>query len=140
MSERVSNALRRQLYQIARHRCEYCLYPADLADFPHEPDHIVPLQHGGKTELDNLALACFPCNRRKGPNVGSYDELTGQLTRLFHPRHDAWLTHFELVNGFIRPKTDIGRVTVRLLTLNDDRRVCERLLAMELGLLKVQDA
>jgi HNH endonuclease len=28
-------------------------------------DHIVPLAQGGTTILENLALACFHCNRRK---------------------------------------------------------------------------
>lgn len=135
MSERISAALRRQLLHLANHRCEYCLYPLELADFPHEPDHIVAVQHGGKTEIANLALACFPCNRCKGPNIGSYDKLTGQLTRFFHPRLDDWATHFELVDGFVQPKTDIGRVTVRILAINDDKRVAERRLTIELGLM-----
>ncbi len=36
--------------------------------------------------VDNLALACLRCNRHKGPNVGSFDPLTGQLTPFFNPR------------------------------------------------------
>ena len=29
-------------------------------------EHCVPQNHGGTDELDNLALACAPCNRQKG--------------------------------------------------------------------------
>jgi len=32
-----------------------------------EIDHIIPLDQGGSNEMDNLALACRPCNRGKGP-------------------------------------------------------------------------
>lgn len=29
-------------------------------------EHIVPRNHGGSDELDNLALSCGPCNHTKG--------------------------------------------------------------------------
>lgn len=29
-------------------------------------DHIIPESHGGRTSLDNLQAACFPCNSAKG--------------------------------------------------------------------------
>ena len=28
-------------------------------------DHITPLSKGGSHELDNLTIACFPCNAKK---------------------------------------------------------------------------
>ncbi len=127
--------LRQELYQLAKDRCEYCLFPAILADFPHEPDHIIAVQHRGTTAIGNLALACFPCNRHKGSNVGSYDEITGELTRLFHPRRDNWLDHFALVEGEIVPQTDIGRVTAYILQFNTPRRIMERKLAVALQLI-----
>lgn len=135
MSRRVPAKLRREIEILANYQCEYCLFPAQLADYPHEPDHIIPIQHKGKTELGNLALACFPCNRRKGPNVGSFDDWSGELTRFYHPRRDNWQEHFELDNGLIRPITAIGRVTVDILQFNRATRIAERQLAMDLGLL-----
>lgn len=135
MSRRVSTTLRQELYKLAEDRCEYCLFPAELADFPHEPDHIIAIQHRGATALENLALACFPCNRHKGSNIGSYDEVTGELTRLFHPRRDRWRDHFDLANGEIIPKTDIGRVTAFILRFNTPERIIERKLAEALQLL-----
>lgn len=32
----------------------------------YEIDHIVPLSKGGQHKLDNLAISCPTCNRRKG--------------------------------------------------------------------------
>ena len=56
--------LRQELQQLARDRCECCLLPAVRADFPHEPDHIIAVQHRGTTAIGNLALACFPWNKQ----------------------------------------------------------------------------
>ena len=53
-------------------------------------DHILTRQHGGETNLENLALACVHCNQRKGPNIAGRDPVTGEVVRLFHPRQDLW--------------------------------------------------
>jgi 5-methylcytosine-specific restriction endonuclease McrA len=50
----------------AGNRCEYCLLPQWATLLKHEPDHIISVQHGGKTDEMNLALACAHCNRYKG--------------------------------------------------------------------------
>ena len=126
MTTPVPPELRRSVTERAGNRCEYCLFPQAFALYRHEPDHIVPLQHGGATEPANLALACLRCNRYKGPNIGSLDPLTGRLTPLFHPRLHVWAEHFHLVGAEIKPLTPVGRVTVRLLRLNDPDRLAER--------------
>ena len=56
---------------------------------------------------------------RKGPNVAGIDSVTGQLTRLFHPRKDAWDEHFAWNGAKIVARTIIGRVTVQVLGMND---------------------
>lgn len=134
MSEFIPAELRRLVAERAGRRCEYCLLPQTATLHRHEPDHIIPLQHDGVTGAENLALACFRCNRYKGPNVGSFDPATGILTALFHPRLRDWNQHFRLVNGEIRPLTPEGRVTVRLLRLNDPDRLLERRRLIETGL------
>jgi hypothetical protein len=48
------------------------------------------------------------------------------LCRLFNPRTDRWREHFALDGVTIRPLTDIGDVTVRLLQLNHADRLLER--------------
>lgn len=118
----------------AGQRCEYCLLPEAVSLHKHEPDHIVPRQHGGETTADNLALACLRCNRHKGPNVGSFDPLTGQLTRFFNPRQQQWAEHFRLEQAEIIPLTPEGRVTVRIFRLNDANRVGERQALLNVGL------
>ena len=119
-------ALRRRVAERAGYRCEYCLLPQAAALYQHEPDHILPRQHGGETEQHNLALACLRCNRYKGPNVGSFDPVTGVLVPLFNPRTQAWADHFLLDGAVIRPLTPEARVTERLLRLNEEDRVIER--------------
>lgn len=134
MTSSPSAALRKFVAERAGNRCEYCLLPESLALHRHEPDHIVPVQHGGTTDESNLALACMRCNRFKGPNVGSFDPATGLLAPFFNPRKQAWLDHFQLAGHLIVPLTPEARVTVKLLRLNDADRVLERRLMLEAGL------
>ncbi len=134
MTEIISAELRRLVFARARGRCEYCLLPQEAVVFRHEPDHIVPRQHDGRTTADNLALACTRCNRYKGPNVGSFDPETGQLVPFFNPRTQVWTDHFRLDGPVIRPLTPEGRVTVKILRLNDPLRVEERAILIEIGL------
>ena len=68
--------------------------PQEYAEPSHEVDHIIAEKHAGKTELENLALACFHCNNHKGPNIAGLDPDTRALTRIFDPRHDSWKEHF----------------------------------------------
>ena len=44
-------------------KCAYCR-EAVVGDACHI-DHIVPLKHGGKCEIENLALSCIKCNHQK---------------------------------------------------------------------------
>jgi hypothetical protein len=126
--------LRESVIKRAENRCEYCLFPQDFALHKHEPDHVIAQQHDGDTTLENLAMACMRCNRYKGPNVGSFDPLTGILTPFFNPRTQKWSEHFELREAIIQPLTPEGRVTVKILRLNDENRVAERASLIEAGL------
>lgn len=110
----------------AQDRCEYC-GKRQISFFPHEVDHVLAQKHGGQTTLENLALACFECNRYKGSDVASFDPHTGQLTPLFNPRQQKWDEHFRDEEGVIVPLTPEGRVTVMLLRLNEPTRVTERI-------------
>ena len=91
----MKDSLVRFIWQRAKDRCEYCLLPSALSLMPFEVDHVVPHKHGGATGEDNLALACFYCNRYKGPNIAGIDPETGQMCHLFHPRNDSWDQHFQ---------------------------------------------
>ena len=120
---RISAALRREVRERARECCEYCLVAESQVFFPHEPDHVIAKKHGGKTVSENLALACFDCNRFKGPNIATNDDETGELVVLFNPRIQRWSKHFQFDGGRIIPLTAIGRVTEKLLRLNLPVRV-----------------
>lgn len=133
MSSDVGEALRRLVAERARRRCEYCLLHEDDAYFPHQVDHIISRKHGGRSEADNLAYACFRCNAWKGSDIGSLDSQTGQLVPLFHPRRQQWTSHFIMRGFVIEPLTPEAEVTARLLKLNLDKRVAERRLLLAAG-------
>jgi hypothetical protein len=139
MSIDIPTVLRELVFERAAGRCEYCLLPQAAAIYQHEPDHIISRQHDGPTDADNLALACTRCNRYKGPNIGSLDPETGILVPFYNPRKQSWQEHFELVGAVIQPLTPEGRVTVKILRLNDVNRVEERELLIEIGLYPVPD-
>ncbi|MGZ3665455.1 MAG: HNH endonuclease [Ktedonobacterales bacterium] len=117
----------------AQNCCEYCYMPDEATLAPHEPDHVIGEQHGGKTELDNLAFACFRCNRRKGSNIATIDPQTGLLTPIVNPRTDNWSDHFRLNQTVIEPVTSVGRGTASLLRFNDEQRVMLRAALIQQG-------
>ncbi len=55
--------VREYLLEKWRRKCAYC----DAEHVPLEIEHIVPRSKGGSDRASNLALACRPCNQRKGP-------------------------------------------------------------------------
>jgi hypothetical protein len=134
MTGYISAELRRLVVERASERCEYCLiHQTDAALFEHEVDHIIAEKHEGQTTDDNLALACFECNRYKGSDIASIDPQTGQVTPLFNPRQQKWIDHFALEGAEIVPITPEGRTTVRLLRLNAAHRLQRREQLVELG-------
>ena len=108
----------RLVWSRAGERCEYCHLPSALSPLRFHIDHIIPRQHGGRTESENLALACLHCNRHKGPNLAGVDPLTGNVAQLFHPRREAWSDHFEWHGTELAGRTPVGRCTVQVLGIN----------------------
>ncbi|WP_229599773.1 HNH endonuclease [Runella slithyformis] len=106
--------------------CEYCLQSNEFSFIPHQIDHIISIKHGGQTTPDNLAYACFSCNNAKGSDIGTILLPDKTFIRLFNPREDVWQDHFEMENGVIYAKSDIGKATVKVLNLNDINRIIER--------------
>lgn len=127
-SSYVSAELRRLVVARAEGHCEYCLIHEDDTFFGCEVDHIISEKHGGPTESENLALACFTCNRRKGSDVGSVTLENASFTRFYHPRSDRWSDHCALSADvlLIEPRTEVGTVTARILGFNDVERQIER--------------
>ena len=123
----IPEALRRLVVERAQQACEYCLIPDTLSFYSHEVDHVIALKHQGTTAAENLAYACWRCNRFKGTDLGSFDPETTKFSFLFNPRKQQWEQHFRLEEGQIVGLTAEGRTTAVLLKLNTGDRVRERL-------------
>ena len=127
MSAAIPDRLRSLVRERAKGHCEYCLLSEEDTFLFHEPDHILAEKHGGLTIAENMALACFYCNRFKGSDIASLDPQTGMLVRIFNPRTQIWQEHFKLNGPRIEPITPEGRVTERILKPNQSARIRERL-------------
>lgn len=130
----VPQELAEKVRRRARGRCEYCRLPEFGTRAPFEVEHIISKQHRGLTEESNLAWSCAFCNRHKGPNVAGIDPDTRKLVRLFSPRQDRWPRHFSLRKSLIVGRTDVGRTTVDVLQMNNERMMLLRLQLIGLGL------
>ncbi len=123
----IAAELRREVASRAGRRCEYCLiHEADTFLGCHL-DHIISEKHGGLTAVDNLALARVYCNRHKGSDIATLDDV-GRLVPLYNPRTQNWAEHFRFDGVRIEGFTSVGKATARLLRLNDESRLIERLM------------
>lgn len=48
-----------ELRRLARGRCDYCRMPDVIDPLPFQVDHIIAVQHGGKTSLEKLRMELF---------------------------------------------------------------------------------
>jgi len=127
----------RKVWERAQYRCEYCRLPASAILAPFQIDHIIARQHGGSSDLDNLALCCIHCNRFKGPNIAGMDSGSGEVVRLFHPRRDIWREHFRWNEGELQALTASARATVQALSMNDPEVVNLRRALVEEGVIEL---
>jgi hypothetical protein len=109
------------------------LLPQELVASTHQVDHVIAEKHGGQTVIENLALSCTVCNRRKGSDLSSLDPMTGTLVPLFNPRTQPWSAHFRLEGAHILGVTIEGRTTVAFLRLNAVERLMERTAFLRAG-------
>jgi len=116
----ISAKLRRLVAEDSGHRCGYCLLDEVLSGVSLAVDHILPLSASGKTERENLWLACRSCNEFKGSKTHAEDSATGQFALLFNPRLQDWNAHFRWSEDKteIEGLTPTGRATVDAMRLN----------------------
>jgi HNH endonuclease len=119
----------------AAHRCEYCHASEQWQYVEFTMEHLTPVAAGGTSTIENLALACFACNRRKWDRRTGIDPEAGGEHRLFSPRVDRWNDHFAWsVDGLeIVGVTAVGRATVSMLDLNRERLKRIRAADLEVG-------
>jgi len=128
-------SLREAVRRRAKYLCEYC-HAAEVWQYVEfTMEHLTPVAEGGESALDNLALACFACNRRKWDRRIGLDPETNEEQRLFNPRTDNWNDHFTWsADGLeIVGLTPIGRATVNMLEFNRDRARQIRAADLETG-------
>lgn len=118
--------LAKLVWHRANAACEYCHLRQTSSSIPFEIDHIVAEQHHGKAVAGNLSIACFYCNRFKGPNLTGIDPKMRKITPLFHPRRHKWDYHFRWDGPILIGRTAIGRTTIDVLAINNPDAVAHR--------------
>lgn len=121
----ITEALRREIRDVAGQRCGYCLSRQDLVLGVLEIEHIVPLTKGGTDEKANLWLSCSLCNRYKATQIAASDPQTDATVPLFNPRKDKWHDHFDWSSDgvLVLGSTARGRATIQALRLNNELAV-----------------
>ena len=117
MPRKISEFLQRKVRKRANFLCEYCHADERWQFVPFTIDHIKPISKSGADSLENLALACFNCNRYKS------DKQSVANILLFNPREMHWNEHFIWSKDTLRilSKSEIGEITIDLLQLNRAR-------------------
>jgi HNH endonuclease len=132
---KISETIQERIRLRANYLCEFCHADERWQYVKFTVDHLVPLSSGGNDHPDNLALACFHCNRRKTNKLVAIDLLTATEVPLFNPRQDNWQDHFiwSVDKLIVIGLTAIGRATVATLLLNRDRVIPIRAADLEIG-------
>lgn len=132
---KISDSIQAQVRQRANYLCEYCHASEQWQYVRFTVDHVVPLSLGGVDQLENLALACFHCNRRKTNRLTAVDPQLGKEVPLFNPRQDCWREHFIWSTDglLILALTSTGRATIAILALNRERVIHIRAADQEVG-------
>jgi hypothetical protein len=132
---KISETIQERIRLRANYLCEFCHADERWQYVKFTVDHLVPLSSGGNDHPDNLALACFHCNRRKTNKLVAIDLLTATEVPLFNPRQDNWQDHFiwSVDKLIVIGLTAIGRATVAALLLNRDRVIPIRAADLEIG-------
>jgi HNH endonuclease len=121
----ISSELRSAVVVRASKCCEYCKSQDKYSPTAFTIDHILPESLDGTSDFENLAYACFLCNRLKSNKLNIYDSFSKKWIPLFNPRKNIWEEHFfwsedsTTIIGF----TSSGRCTIKELKLNRDKLI-----------------
>ena len=92
MSRKISEETREIVRRRANFLCEYCHTSECWQYVRFTVDHIIPNEDDS---IENLALACFHCNRRKSDKTEVFDKPANKTVAIFNPRTQLWKDHFE---------------------------------------------
>ena len=120
---KIPEDIQTQVRQRANYLCEYCHASEQWQYVAFTIDHVIPLTLSGADIVNNLALACFHCNRQKSGKTTAIDPQSGKEVPLFNPRQHSWREHFiwSADGLLIIGLAPIGRATVATLVLNRER-------------------
>lgn len=121
----VSIELREAVMLRAKKCCEYCKSQDKYSPTAFTIDHVLPESLDGTSDFENLAYACFLCNRLKSNKLKFFDTLSERWIPLFNPRKDFWNEHLSWNQDATKiiGITKIGRGTVTELKLNREKLV-----------------
>ncbi|MCY7359426.1 MAG: HNH endonuclease [Rudanella sp.] len=121
----ISVSLREAVISRASKCCEYCKSQDKYSPTAFTIDHVIPESLNGTSDFDNLAYACFLCNRLKSNKLKAFDSITEKWIPLFNPRKDVWNEHFVWNEDTTRivGLTVIGRCTVKEFKLNREKLI-----------------
>lgn len=131
----ISESTQSLVRERANELCEYCHTNEQWQYVRFTIDHIIPRHEGGTDDDENLALACFHCNRYKSNQMTGVDPETSSAYSLFNPRLNIWVEHFiwSASATEIIGLTPIGRATIAQLQLNRPRIINIRLADVAVG-------
>ena len=132
---KISELLQLQVRQQSNFLCEYCHASENWQYVKFTVDHIKPRSIGGDDSFENLALACFHCNRRKTNRSLAIDPESNESVSLFNPRQNNWNKEFIWSSSelYLLGQTAIGRATIAALDLNRDRVIAIRQADRDIG-------
>lgn len=62
----LNRSSKREMMSRQKNRCRFCQSKITLEPYCNaDADHIIPINYGGKTNLDNMQLLCVGCHRHK---------------------------------------------------------------------------
>jgi hypothetical protein len=93
--------VRKRFYAAQDGLCFYCRKPMHIENSTF--DHLHPQALGGKDNIENLILACQPCNYEK--SHGLLTELGRQLAAQIHYRYFQICREWEYQHGRPRPRS-----------------------------------
>lgn len=78
----LSSILKREVMVRQKNQCRFCKSKITLKPYCNaDADHIIPINYGGKTNVDNIQLLCVGCHRHKTSLENQHDKRIMYLSK-----------------------------------------------------------